>query len=135
LKQAGFNGEIRLYGDATGKSPKTTGPSDHAVIKSVFPNAKWCIPVGQPHVKDRVRSVNARCTTADGQHHLRVDPSCRNLIADLEQVIFLDNGDLDKKDNPMLTHISDALGYGIHREFPVVKNPVTVGTMHSEYWL
>jgi hypothetical protein len=135
LRNAGFNGEVRLYGDAAGKAAKTTGPSDHAVIKQVFPNARWCVPHAAPHVKDRVRSVNARLQTMDGAHHLRIDPSCRHLISDLEQVIFLDNGELDKKSNPMLTHISDALGYGIHREFPVVKPAVTVGSMVAERWM
>jgi hypothetical protein len=35
-----------------------------------------------------------------------------HLIADMEQVIFKDNGDLDKG-NPALTHVSDALGYWV----------------------
>jgi hypothetical protein len=135
LNEARWDGEIRIYGDPSGKSPKTTGPSDHAVLKEVFPRATWCIPNGAPHVKDRVAAVNARCQTMDGQHHLRVDPSCERLIADFQQVTFLSNGDLDKKTNEMLTHISDAAGYWIHREFPVVKPTVSFGRIRLEQFL
>lgn len=123
---------VRIYGDPAGTSPKTTGPSDHAVLKEVFPKHTWCISHSAPHVRDRVAAVNARCQTMDGLHHFRVDPQCRHLIADLEQVVFLDNGDLDKKSNPMLTHSSDGIGYGIHREFPLAKPVINVGRAHIQ---
>lgn len=135
LAEAGWQGDLRIYGDPAGKSAKTTGPSDHAILREVFPAATWCISTAAPHVRDRVSAVNARCETMDGRHHFTVDPFCRHLIADLEQVVFLDNGELDKKSNPMLTHASDALGYWIHREFPVKKPAVTVGASWVEQWL
>ena len=118
LEQSGWKGEIRIHGDATGRSAKTTGPSDHAVLREVFPYAVWCIPTENPHVRDRVNAVNTRCQTMDGASHLIVDPQCSKLIGDLEQVTFADNGDLDQKTNPLLTHISDALGYWIAWEWP-----------------
>lgn len=121
LEEAGWRGPVHIYGDATGQAAKTTGPSDHAVVREVFPWATWHIRDANPHVRDRVAAVNGRCETMDGQHHLRVDPACEHLIADLEQVTFADNGELDKKSNPMLTHISDAFGYGIHEEWPPVQ--------------
>lgn len=120
LKDAGWHGAIRLYADASGVSAKTTGPSDHAAVRQVFPAASWHVPRGNPHVRDRYASVNSRAQTTDGARHLTVDPLCRHLIADLEQVIFADNGEADKKSNPMLTHISDAFGYWVVREWPVV---------------
>lgn len=135
LHTANWAGQVRLYGDPAGKSGKTTGPSDHAVLKDVFPEATWCIPHAAPHVKDRVAAVNARCETMDGAHHLRVDPSCRHLIADFEQVIFLDTGELDKKSNPMLTHVSDAAGYWVHRDFPVAKPAERFGMARIEHLL
>jgi hypothetical protein len=78
-------------------------------------------------VRDRVAAVNARCETMDGRRHLVIDPTCVHLIADLEQVIFKDNGELDKSSNPMLTHVSDAAGYWIHREWPVQKAKAKAG--------
>lgn len=132
LVDAGWHGPINLYGDATGHSGKTTGPADHAVIKEVFPGGTWCIPPGNPHVKDRVAAVNARCLTQDGVSHMLVDTTCQHVVADLEQVVFADNGELDQKTNPMLTHISSALGYFIVREFPVAKPTVALGVARIE---
>lgn len=135
LHQAGWTGPVRIYGDPAGKAAKTTGPSDHAVLREVFPGATWCISSHAPHQRDRVAAVNARCETMDGQHHFHVDPSCVHLIADLEQVIFEDNGDLDKKSNPILTHVSDALGYWIHRDWPVQHKVQSVGMARISRWL
>ncbi len=119
LRDGGHRAQVRVYGDATGRSAKTTGPADHAVVRDVFPNAVWCISGTNPHEKDRVSAVNALCESMSGAHRLEVDPVCVGLIADLEQVIYADNGELDKKSNPMLTHHSDGLGYWVARDFPV----------------
>ena len=135
LDKAGWTGPIHIYGDATGQAPKTTGPSDHAVLKEVFPGAVWHINRTNTHVRDRVAAVNARCETMDGRHHLRVDPSCRRLISDFEQVIFADDGQLDQKTNPELTHISDAAGYWIVRQWPVVPLKQVVGVTKIPDWM
>ena len=121
LAEAGHRGPIRLYGDATGKSGKTTGPSDHAVIRSEFPEARWCVPNRQPHPRDRYAAVNGRCCTADGTRYLQVDPICTHVIADLEQVVYADSGVEDQSSNPMLTHVSAALGYWLVADFPPAK--------------
>jgi hypothetical protein len=135
LREANWSGELRIYGDPAGKAGKTTGPSDHAVIKEIFPRATWCIPNAAPHVRDRVAAVNTRCETMDKRRHIRIDPACTRLIADLEQVIFKDNGDLDKTSNALLTHISDAAGYWIHQVWPVQKAKVTVGSGYYPHLL
>jgi hypothetical protein len=121
LVEAGWHGAVRIYGDATGRGAKTTGPSDHAVLRELFPGATWCIPNENPHVKDRYSAVNSRFQSTDGTRRGTVDPSCTHLCSDLEQVIFDDKGEADKKGNPMLTHISDALGYWIAAHWPVVR--------------
>lgn len=133
LRDSGHRGEVRIYGDATGKAAKTTGPADHAVIRDVFPGATWCIRGHNPHEKDRVSAVNAVCESMSGRHRLAIDKSCVGTIADLEQVIFAENGELDKKSNPLLTHHSDGLGYWIVRDFPVVST-VRAGGMTVD-WL
>jgi hypothetical protein len=124
VSDAGWHGPLRLYGDATGRAGKTTGPSDHAVLREVFPGASWYIGANNPHVRDRVAAVNGRCKSMTGQVRFRVDPACVKLIADLEQVVFAENGELDKKSNPALSHLSDALGYGVAREWPPSKRLV-----------
>lgn len=134
LEEARFTGQLRIFGDATGTGAKTTGPSDHAVVREVFPAATWCIPRSNPHEKDRVAAVNACCETMSGLSRLSIDPSCHALIADLEQVIVADNGELDKTSNRELTHLSDALGYWLVRDFPVVPPSVRGGASRVE-WL
>ena len=57
-----------------------------------------------------------------GQVGLKIDPSkAPNVIRDLEGVRVLEggSGELDKKHDKTLTHISDALGYYIVEEFPI----------------
>jgi hypothetical protein len=72
-------------------------------------------------VKDRVNAVNAMIANARQERRLFVDPGCRTLIQDLEQVTWKADannnitGELDKKD-PKLTHSSDSLGYLIGYE-------------------
>lgn len=131
LDDAGWRGAIRIYADASGASAKTTGPSDHAAVREVFPTASWHVPRANPHVRDRYAAVNSRAQTGDGQRHMTVDPSCRHLIADFEQVIYAENGEADKKSNPMLTHVSDAAGYWIVYEWPVVRK-TTGGSAYLE---
>ena len=77
-----------------------------------------------PPVKDRINCVNARLCNSLRERRLLVDPRCRQLIRDLEQVTWKTdaNGnplvELDKSD-PMRTHTSDALGYYIASAFPM----------------
>ncbi len=132
LDMADFRGEIRLYADASGASAKTTGPSDHAAVREVFPLASWHVPKANPHVRDRYAAVNSRFCTSDGKRHAVIDPACVKLIADLEQVVFDDSGVEDQKSNPMLTHISSAFGYWVHREWPPVRKTMA-GAAHFEH--
>jgi hypothetical protein len=129
LDMADFRGEVRIYADASGASAKTTGPSDHAAVREVFPLASWHVPRANPHVRDRYAAVNSRFCTSDGRRHAVIDPANVKLIADLEQVVFDESGVEDQKSNPMLTHISSAFGYWVHREWP----PVTKTTGGAAY--
>jgi len=75
-------------------------------------------------VKDRVNCVNAKLRGHSGQHTLGVNLTCKHLIGDFEQVCWKTYphgnslAELDKSD-PMRTHVSNALGYLIAREFPM----------------
>ena len=68
--------------------------------------------------------MNAVLRSQAGQHRLLIDPQCKELIKDFEQVSWKADphgnplAELDKSD-PMRTHASDALGYMIAREFPM----------------
>lgn len=119
LAQAGWRGVVRIYGDPAGQAAKTTGPSDHAKVREIFPGAQWCIPKSPPHIKDRVDAVNGRCKTQDERVHIAIDASCKHLIDDLEQVTMpMLTDPSEKRKHPLLTHISDAFSYGVHYEWP-----------------
>ena len=68
--------------------------------------------------------MNALLRNHAGQHRLLVNPSCKHLIKDFEQVCWKADPhgnpltDLDKSDH-MRTHVSDAVGYLVAREFPM----------------
>ena len=51
-----------------------------------------------------------------------IDPKCKNLIRDLEQVVLKEGTrEIDKASNSDLSHISDALGYYTDYKHPSVR--------------
>jgi hypothetical protein len=122
---------IRIYGDAAGEQRRTSASrTDWQIVKEFFGRykdrfqASFHVPSGNPPVKDRVNCVNGKLRNHAGQNRLFVDRSCTHLIKDFEQVCWKTdpNGnalaDLDKSDFRR-THVSDAVGYMVAREFPM----------------
>jgi phage terminase large subunit len=66
--------------------------------------------------------VNARLRNQTGLRRLFIDPHCKQLIQDFERVHWKTDpsgntlAEIDKSD-PTRTHVSDALGYMIAKEF------------------
>jgi hypothetical protein len=77
-----------------------------------------------PPVRDRIIAVNYRLRMGEDKALLMINPVCKYLIRDLERVKWKEGalGVIDKSD-PDLTHASDALGYFIHREYPIAMKP------------
>jgi len=138
-------GQVRLYGDASGGArgtAKVEGSDWDLVDKALRPvfgrqqfaarNGKAIttasrlvtrVPATNPAVRQRINATNARLRSVDGTIRLLVDPRCRHTIEDLEGVTWSQDGtDIDKKGSPMLSHLSDALGYYLHREHPIVEH-------------
>lgn len=127
---AGHSGMVYCYGDATGGnsgSAKLHG-SDWDIINREL-RKEWPtqlrvdVQSQNPPERSRVNAVNTRCKTADGVINLLVDPNkAKRLKKDFEgvRVIAGGSGEIDKKSDPSLSHISDAAGYYIWRKFPVV---------------
>jgi hypothetical protein len=80
------------------------------------------VPKANPRVKDRVNCVNALLRNQAGEGRLLIDPGCKGLIEDLERVHWKADphgnamAEIDKSD-PERSHLSDALGYMIAKEF------------------
>lgn len=122
---------VYVYGDATGEQRKTLASrTDWQIVKNFFGRyadryrASFQVPSANPPVKDRINCVNALLRNHAGQHRLRIDPRCNQLIKDFEQVCWKADphgnplAELDKSD-PLRTHASDAAGYFVARQFPM----------------
>lgn len=89
---------VKVIADESGNRRKTSSnTTDHEILRRSNLDV---IRFKNPLVKDRYNNVNRLF-----DHNLIViDPSCKKLIEDLEKLTY-DNAD------PMLSHVSDALGY------------------------
>ena len=122
---------VYVYGDATGEQRKTSASrTDWQIVRDFFgrhvDRYRACVrvPNANPPVKDRINCVNAMLRNHAGDRRILIDPRCKDLIKDLEQVCWKADpygnslADLDKSD-PLRTHVSDALGYWLVRDFPM----------------
>lgn len=118
---------LEIFGDASGNNSHSTGSSDYATVqrflmRTGLRNVKMRVPTRNPAVLSRVRCVNSCLTNALGEVRLQIDPRCKELIKDLEEVLFKpESGVIDKTRDLKRTHASDALGYlvwELHGEKP-----------------
>lgn len=123
-------GVVICYGDATGGSKgsaKVRGSDWDLIKEELMPyygdRLYFKVPKANPSERQRVNSFNSRLKSASQEVKLLIDESCKYLQTDLEGVRVIEGsaGEIDKKRDPELTHISDALGYYTYREFPVFR--------------
>lgn len=129
----GHKARIIAYGDAVG-----THRSSHAdnlessweivdqVCRQLGSYGKDLPSDGNPSPRARVDSVNGKLCNVFDVRSLWIDPRCAELIRDFEQVMWDDTGmALREWRRGSLgtewhrTHLSDALGYMVHRRFPL----------------
>lgn len=128
-------GNVLIYGDATGGSrgsAKVQG-SDWDLVKATlrphFNKMYFKVKSSNPRERARVNAMNSRLKSVNGDIRLQVDPmKAPNVVLDLEGVQNLEggSGEIDKKVNLELTHISDGLGYYVEKEYPVKGKKPTV---------
>ena len=76
-----------------------------------------------PLVINRLNSMNNNLS----KNNMIIDPRCKELIKDLEQVVLKPGTrELDKTTNKDLTHMSDALGYYVDFKFPTIKPTIGI---------
>jgi hypothetical protein len=124
-------GQVYCYGDATGGargSAKVEGSDWEIISKELKPvfgeRLAFRVKEHNPKERARINAVNTRLKTKNGTIHLMVDGAkAPHVVTDLEGVTLLKggSGEIDKKKAPMLTHISDAIGYYVEYEFPVME--------------
>ena len=116
-------GGFEFYGDATGSARSTNASlSDYQIICLHEGFQKLGRTVHYPKVNppraDRFAACNAMFRSASGDSKCFIDPTCDNLIADLDGRFFKP-GTREPADVDDIGHISDALGYIIYRLFPI----------------
>ena len=128
-------GQLIIYGDASGRARTSqTGQTDYDLVRLNFrgypAELVFKVPLANPLVKDRLNAFARRLKGEDDASWLTMDPSCTELIADMEEVTLEAKGSgiLKSSDpkNPYYrrTHASDALGYLIAQEWPVFMEAV-----------
>ena len=114
-----------LYGDATGKARHTSSNvTNWKIIQNELASygVTMRVPQANPAERDRVNALNSLICNSRQQRRLLVNPKCKHLIRDLEQVSFKDGStQIDKTKDLLLTHPSDALGYFAEREYSLNK--------------
>lgn len=115
--KAGFH----FFGDATAQSRNTrASESDYIQIRNDkrFEGARVFYPKKNPRRANRFASCNALFCNATGARRFKVRSNCRNLRRDLTTRAYAE-GTSEPDDYGDVGHITDALGYIIHRIFPI----------------
>lgn len=142
-------GRVEVFGDATGGARGTAqvDGSDWDLAKRVLRNGDgdlvgfgqrvgFHVKPANPKERARVNALNSRTCSIDGTRRLMVDPTqAPHVVRDLEGVRTLKggSGEIDKKIDIKLTHISDALGYYIEYRFPIVDRTAIVRTLQLSH--
>lgn len=126
---AKHEGLVRCYGDATGGArgtAKVMGSDWDLIEKELRPTFRdrlaFRVKPANPSERSRVNAVNSRLKSSTGDVRMMVDPAkAPNVVKDFEGVTLLKggSGEIDKKATPLLTHLSDGVGYYVESEFPV----------------
>ena len=113
---------LTVYADASGAKMQTTGKSDLAILREFleadrYGRVEFKVPRANPAVRERVMLMNVKLSGNGGEPQVQIDPRCRELVKDFEQVTYKENSQvIDKERDSRRTHLSDALGYLVWQE-------------------
>jgi len=109
---------VPVYPDSAGSARSTTSNrSDHQILRDHGFNV--IAKKANPPIIDRLNALNFMLKDTNNKIRMTVDPKCRFLIKDLEQVQRTRDGKIDKSDIK-LTHMLDASSYYIAYKHPIV---------------
>jgi hypothetical protein len=132
-------GRIECFGDSTGGargSAKVAGSDWDLIRKSLGlhfgARVSYHVATHNPPERSRVNAVNSRLLSATNTVRMMLDPRrAPRVKVDFEGVRLVEggSGEIDKDGDKALTHLSDALGYYVHRRFPAGGDTVTVSRL------
>ncbi len=119
-------GGFEFYGDASSHQRHSSASfSDYQIIwddrrfAAADTGRVIHFPESNPALPDRYASTNAMLCNAAGNRRMHIDPRCRRLIEDLENVAYKPGTREPDKSNKDRTHITDALGYAVWKLYPI----------------
>lgn len=128
LNEFGFSITDRatVYPDPAGNTRSSTrGESDLQIFRE-WGFHRLLFRRKAPLVRDRIAAVNRLILNAQGQRRLFIDPSATHLIRSLETTSYKEGtNEIDKEAD--VDHPSDALGYPIEFELPILKPHKMIG--------
>lgn len=125
------NKRVRIYGDPAGRAGEKHGhASDYTEIEDVLRKAGWAfsrrVSQAAPSIKDRQNAVRAKICNAQGERSLFVNPSRAKMCDKGLSTVQLQKGSTFQEDQTNeAQHITTAIGYMVHREWPVDRNSIT----------
>ncbi len=122
-RYADHKGGFQMYGDASARGRHTSAyMTDYNHIAQDVRLKKLGRSMhyirSNPPVADRFATTNARICSGDGVRHVFVDKKCEHLILDLESRGYKP-GTREADDSGDIGHPTDALGYVLHKKFPL----------------
>lgn len=108
-------------GDASGRSRKSSASnSDYTLIRNDdrFTDKRVLYDNSNPAIKDRFASCNSLFCNTLGERRYYVSSECTHTIEDLEQRAYKE-GTMIPDDGADQGHMSDALGYLVHKHLPL----------------
>lgn len=123
--------ELLVYGDPSGNSRSTKSKeTDYQIIRTMLSphwRLRMMVKSAHPPVTERLNAFNAMLAPATGAPRYYLHPRCTQLANDLARVSLKPGTRELDKSNRHLTHFSDADGYRVETEFPVI----TVGPIKT----
>lgn len=119
--------DVEIFPDSTGKNRAANADKTSlAILKEA--GFRVTAKSINPLVKDRINNVNSFIMDLGEKTRYKVNPTtCPKTINDFNRVERLADGSLNKDQEKFgLVHISDALGYLISYNFPVVKRDIYI---------
>lgn len=108
-----------VFPDPSGRGRRTSAPvgqTDFTILRAA--GFRVVAPSSAPPVVDRINQVNLLCGEPGAQPRYFVHPRCRKTIAALERHTYKPGTSQPDKGKGY-DHITDALGYLVHGEFPL----------------
>lgn len=129
------NKTVLIYGDPAGRAGEKHGhASDYTEIEGVLRANGWQfqrrVKPAAPAIKDRQNSVRAMICTADGNRRLFVNPATAPWCDKGLRTVQLQKGSSFQEDQKNeYQHITTAIGYCVHAEWPVIRNTITTTSL------